>query len=639
MERPVVLCGLGRVGWRVLDSLRAAGVPVVVVDLNTLPDDTRLNGAKAVKGDCRRAEVLEQAGVKEARGVVIVTSDDLVNISAALVARRLNPHARLVVRMFNQNLITHLAGAVKNAVALSVSALTAPMLALTAVTGDALGAFKLDDGPRQISELVATEGSELIGQAIAKLAGEHNLVPLVYIPAVGEPQLLQAVKSDTALAAGDRLVVCGPPRALIRLLQRLRGDLLAGVQWASALRRWLRTARRTLLEVDLSVKIITPVLFVTIFVSVLIFRYGFDASWGDGLYQTVNVVATGDELHGENRPEWAKIFLSILKLAGAALVAGFTAILTNYLIRARLGGALEVRRVPDGGHVVVCGLGNIGYRLVEELTAMGEKVVAIDKVTESPFMATVRRKGVPTFVGDATVPEVLRQARADSAKAVIAATSSELANIEIALLVREMNPKQRVVVRLIDPQFAEAVREAANITNAMSVSALAAPAFAAALYGDRVQTLITAADRTLVVVDFVVNDAEDYLNGRSLRALVLDYGLLPIALNHRDLNDLRGYRLKVGDKLVAVTELHDLERLQRFQKPPANCRVVVEVFPVTAKEALIPLVRTIRHCSNEEADAALGTVPFVLSEGLTRGEAQELAEQLEREKVTVRIEE
>ena len=35
VERPVVLCGLGRVGWRVLDSVRAAGLPVVVVDLNT----------------------------------------------------------------------------------------------------------------------------------------------------------------------------------------------------------------------------------------------------------------------------------------------------------------------------------------------------------------------------------------------------------------------------------------------------------------------------------------------------------------------------------------------------------------------------------------------------------------------------
>src|SRR5688500_5326245 len=123
MERPVVLCGLGRVGWRVLDSLRAAGIPVVVINIKDETDDPRLAGVTVFKGDCRRHELLEAAGVKGARGVVIVTSDDLVNISTALLVRKLNPTVRIVVRMFNQNLISRFGVAVKNTVALSVSAL------------------------------------------------------------------------------------------------------------------------------------------------------------------------------------------------------------------------------------------------------------------------------------------------------------------------------------------------------------------------------------------------------------------------------------------------------------------------------------------------------------------------------------
>ena len=638
MERPVILCGLGRVGRRVLDSLRAAGLPTVVIELNADPSDPSLAGATVLRGDCRKLDLLEQAGVKEARAVVIVTSDDLVNISTALLIRKLNPGARIVVRMFNQNLINRFTGAVKNTIAMSVSALVAPVLALTAVSGDTLGAYKLDDGARQISELIVTEDSELMGKRVTDLASEHDLIPLVYVPSAGQPQFLLTGSADIALAPGDRLVVCGPPHALQRLLQRLRGDLLPGVKWAGALRRWLRTVRRTLLDVDLSVKIITPILFVTLFASTLVFRYGLETAWGDGLYQTVSIVATGSDLHGENRPEWVKVFLSVLKLVGAALIAGFTAILTNYLIRARLGGALEVARVPDGGHIVVCGLGNVGYRLIDELTAMGERVVAIDKAADGPFIETVRRKGVPAFVGDATVPEVLRQARADSAKAVIAATSSELANLEIALLVREKNPRQRVIVRLSDPQFAEAVRDAADITNAVSAPALAAPAFAAAVYGDRVQTLVTAAGKTLVVVDLVVHDAADHLNGRSLRALCVDFALLPVGLAGHDLTTIRGHRLKIGEKLTVVAELHDYERLLRLQQPPAVHRVLVESYPVTAKEALLPLVRTIRNCSSEDAAALLNGSPFTLAAEMTFGEARELVEHLEREKVSVRIE-
>lgn len=572
MDRPVVLCGLGRVGWRVLDSLRAAGVPVTVVDINLAPDDPRLADVRAIKGDCRRTEVLEQAGVKEARGVLMMTSDDLVNVSGALFVRQLNPAARVVVRMFNPNLMARLGAAVKHVTTLSVSALTAPMLALAAVTGDALGAFKLDAGPQQVSELAVTDGSALAGRTVADVAREHHLVPLALAPAAGPPRLLRDLAGDTVLSLGDRLVVSGSPHDIRTLIGKLRGDLLPGVQWASQFRRWLRTARRTLLEVDLAVKIATPLLFVTILTSTLVFRYGLSATWGDGLYQTASIIATGSDLRGADKPEWAKVFLSVLKLAGAALVAAFTAIFTNYLIRARLGGALEVRRVPDGGHVVVCGIGNIGYRVIEELTAIGERVVGIDKVNDNPFIATCRRKGVPAFVGDATVAEVLKQARADTAKAVLAVTSSELHNLEIALLVREMNPAQRVIVRLTDPQFAQALREAGDIKYAVSVPALAAPAFAAALFGDRVQTLITAAGRTLVVVDVTVQEDDVSLAGKALGAAGADYRFLAVSLNGRDPAGLAGEVLKPGDRVTAVAELPDLERLVRREVAPVEAR-------------------------------------------------------------------
>jgi Trk K+ transport system NAD-binding subunit len=421
------------------------------------------------------------------------------------------------------------------------------------------------------------------------------------------------------------------------LIAEGRGDLLPGVLWAGAVRRWLRTVRRTLLEVDLSVKIITPILFVTLLFSTLIFRHGFEMTWADGLYQTVTVIATGSELHGENRPEWAKVFLSVLKLAGAALVAGFTAILTNYLIRARLGGALEMRRVPDGGHIVVCGLGNVGYRCVEELTAIGERVVAIDRNNDNPFIASTRRQGVPTFVGDATLGEVLRQVRADTAKAVIAATSSELANLEIALLVRELNPRQRVVVRLSDPQFAEAVREAADVRYAASIPALAAPAFAAALFGDRVQTLITAAGHTLVIVELLVQDDDPCLNGPSLRSAVVDYRFLPVALNGHDPAVAPERRLKPGDRLTAVAELPDLERLLRREPAARDRGVVVAVFPPTAKEELLTLLGAVSRCSPADAERLLAALPFTAASGLTRGEAEELHARLTRERIEARI--
>ena len=82
-EHRVMLCGLGRVGWRTLQSLQATGATVTVVTLQGEENDPRLNGAKLILGDCREQSVLERAGLATMTGVVIVTSDDVVNVSTA----------------------------------------------------------------------------------------------------------------------------------------------------------------------------------------------------------------------------------------------------------------------------------------------------------------------------------------------------------------------------------------------------------------------------------------------------------------------------------------------------------------------------------------------------------------------------
>src|SRR5437773_6175670 len=154
MDQHYILCGLGHVGLRVLEHLRAAGAAVVVVDTFCKPGDSRLNGVRLVSGDCRKPEVLEEAGLARAKGVLIVTSNDLVNLSTVLLIRNLHPTVRVVVRMFNQSLISRLGAAVANVHALSTSGLAGPLLALIARTGEALGTFRLTDGTRQqIAEL------------------------------------------------------------------------------------------------------------------------------------------------------------------------------------------------------------------------------------------------------------------------------------------------------------------------------------------------------------------------------------------------------------------------------------------------------------------------------------------------------
>lgn len=636
MSKPIIVCGMGPVGWRVLEFLHAVGLPMVVIDADAATaSDGRLGSATFVHGDCRQREVLERAGIAGARGVILAGNDDLGNISTGLMVRHLNPDARIVIRMFNQNLVARLGKAVANVTALSVSALTAPVFALTALTGDALGTFALGNGIRQVAEVTVQPGSPLQGRRIADLGMEGPLLVLAHLPARGQRRLLQAVDGDRPLAEGDRLIVCGEPAELQRALDLDDSDL-PSIYWAGWARRVGRIMHWMFTDVDLPVKVCTTVMLGVVLLSTLIFTIGINKTLPDGLYRTISVMATGGDMQeSELVLPWQKVFVSFLRIAGAALTGAFTAIVTNYLLRARLGKALEIRRIPDGGHVVMCGLGSIGYRVTEELLNRGERVVVIEQSPDNRFLTTTRRRGVAVIVGDATIPELLRQAHAGTARAVIAGTDNELANLEIALLTRELNSTQRVVVRLSDPYLAETLRQEANIRLALSTSTLAAPAFVAALFGDRVPAMLLVSGKVLAVVELAVHP-EDHFQGQSVCVLSIDYQFLPVALRRADqtmIDRPLHCSLEAGDHLTVIAGLTDLVRILRRECLPRDWALDVVAFPPASRDGLMSLLQTHRGLAEDAAAQALATLPVRLADFLTRGQAEDLRAKLAKEKV------
>ena len=375
-------------------------------------------------------------------------------------------------------------------------------------------------------------------------------------PQGGKPRFVHEVNENATLNAGDRVVVCGASERLAPLLAQGENESLPELLWAGLVKRLGRVAWRTMAMIDMPVILCTLVLVTVIFGSVLIFHFGMkNDTLIDAFYRTVSLIATGADMRGNDLDAgtWQKAFVSALRLVGVALIAAFTAIFTNYLVRANLGAALEARRIPDSGHIIVCGLGNVGYRVVEQLLQQGELVVAIERSRDNPFVATARRQKVAVIIGDATIREVLQQAKAKSARAVVAATNNELANLEIALLVRELAPKQRVVVRVIEPNLAQTLRQAANIRLALSVPELAAPAFVASLFGDRVRGMVLVGGRMLTVYDSACDNDTSFMN-RPLKELGTDFHFVPVnwlgKAGPKEINPQEN--LAAGDRLTVI---------------------------------------------------------------------------------------
>ena len=208
------------------------------------------------------------------------------------------------------------------------------------------------------------------------------------------------------------------------------------------------------------------------------------------------------------------------------------AFITDALIRSRLLQTLGRRTVPANmrDHVIVAGLGSIGYRVALGIAARGVPVVVVEVHDESRFVSPARAAGIPVYIGDARHREVLEDLRVGSARAVVAATSNDLVNLSTALNARALRPDMRVVVRLFDPDFAVRVQQGFGIRFTRSVSHLAAPAFAAAAVGSEVMATVPVGDRRVILFARLRVPAGSLLEGRLAASMNAEGALRVLAV-------------------------------------------------------------------------------------------------------------
>jgi Trk K+ transport system NAD-binding subunit len=130
-------------------------------------------------------------------------------------------------------------------------------------------------------------------------------------------------------------------------------------------------------------------------------------------------------------------------------------------------------------HVVLCGLGHLGYRVLEQLMAIGQSVVVLEKRRGGRHVIHAKELGAPVLIRDMKEDQALIDAGIKHAHAIVICTNDDMANLEVALDSRRLNPKIRVVMRLFDQKIAEKIAGAMSVDAAFSSSELAAPMVAA----------------------------------------------------------------------------------------------------------------------------------------------------------------
>lgn len=471
----VIVCGLGQVGFRVANLLLRLGEEVSVVTQGSREEFEELiqeAGARLTRGDARADKNLIAAGIANADALVACVDGDLTNIEICLDAVRLNAKCRVVARLFDQELGQRLEDSIGIHRTLAMSALAAPAFATAALGERIRGSFKhrsntyfiVSPGSHEDKEkLIAAGGKPIEGDPSGSLLCDHEVF-------LGESKVGRAKR----IRDRERF-------SAVRLFK------LVSVFWA-AIPKVLRVVSFAILGLSL--------------ISVLVFEFGMKLQPVDAFYFVVSTLTTtgyGD-ITARNEDSWLKIYTCFLMVLGSAAIATLYSIITDFIVSVRFDQIYGRHKATSIEHVIVVGLGNVGYRTVLALRQLGGEVVAVDIDHGTDFRGLLDAD-TPFIGGDARDADTLELAGIHRATAVVSVTDDDAINLSVGLIAKNMNPAVRTVLRLFDGDLASKIQAAVKVDAALSGSKIAAPGFVGAALYPHALFCYTSGDRFIAVVE------------------------------------------------------------------------------------------------------------------------------------------
>jgi voltage-gated potassium channel len=222
LEGHHIVCGFGRVGEVVSETMLDSGVEFVVVEKDPLRIADALDqGLLYLEGDATENDTLEQAGIKRARGIVCALENDADNLFTTLSARTLNKDIIIVTRCVSSDSFEKLLYAGANRV-----------ISPYEISGRRMATFLLKPGvydyldlvghgvslEYRLEELVVQRGSAMESKTIGELDIKAVTGALVLAIRKDESEGFNTnPDKETRLDAGDLLVALGTEKDLAGL--------------------------------------------------------------------------------------------------------------------------------------------------------------------------------------------------------------------------------------------------------------------------------------------------------------------------------------------------------------------------------------------------------------------------------------
>jgi voltage-gated potassium channel len=213
-----IVCGYGRIGAIVTDQFRRQGIQFVIVERDTVRARAALNlGMLVVEADATREDVLKEAGIDRARGLIAAVGTDAENVYTVLSARVLNPNLFIVGRAEGEDSVLKLerAGANRVISPYQIGAMQMAQTALRPTVVDFVAlATNAENFELSMEEITIGKGSSLAGQSIINANLRSRFGVVVVAIQRNDRRMDFNPEPDATMLEGDKLVVLGRPESL-----------------------------------------------------------------------------------------------------------------------------------------------------------------------------------------------------------------------------------------------------------------------------------------------------------------------------------------------------------------------------------------------------------------------------------------
>ena len=231
MKNHFIICGLGQAGRSVLTEFMVVKSPCLVIDKDPVVVEEIMEhytDLVALVGDATTDEMLEQAGIERARGLVAATESDSDNLLIVLTARSKNPEMTITARATRIENYDKLRVAGANHVIMPnvIGGVRMAATLLRPNVIDFLDVMMRGSGePMRLEDACIPKGSPLVAKCLSEVEIPKKTGMLVLAIKHASGQYIYSPPPSEQFEADDTLIVLGPAEKVSALEKLLAGKI------------------------------------------------------------------------------------------------------------------------------------------------------------------------------------------------------------------------------------------------------------------------------------------------------------------------------------------------------------------------------------------------------------------------------